>query len=298
MQPMNISSRRLATYCMLLLVLTILNPCLSKETESLNAYIAPPHKTVFDQFNAMVFGDVSLAKVAFRGAIAVQGKAEITDFEIAGEKTCDKDKKMVVVAQSLSARMGSVNGGYCVVGRGSSIHHTVRMPCSNRVEQFDPIHNGDIEFEELRRSMLSEAGKMCVHRATATTKVENDTMKFEAGDNGYSCYTFFKVTTDELRLINRWVNDGKDYYRNIVIVISGLRTEFRDFRMDGFNPRRTLIVFCAVYGTFGFYNAKIFGSMIAPTAHFITMGLILNGSIIAGNMRGSLASLNAPYVIC
>ncbi|PXF49806.1 hypothetical protein BWQ96_00458 [Gracilariopsis chorda] len=270
----------------------------SDETESINAYIAAAHERIFKQFNVLVLGDLSVAKAAFRGAIAVQGKAELADFDVGSDLGCDKDFRAVTVGKTLNARMGSVNGGYTVVGRGSKVHHSVSMKCSNRVEQYDSVHNGDVEFSEVRRSVLREAAEMCVSTPTGTVESANETLRFVPGEKGFSCYTFFKVSTDDLRLVQRWEYAGDDYYRNIVIVVSGLRSEFRDLRMHGFNPRRTLIVFCAVYGSFELYNAKVQASVLAPTASITTMDSIVNGSLIIGALRGSLATLNVPYVTC
>lgn len=268
------------------------------ETESINAYIAATHERMLKQFNVMVFGDLSVAKAAFRGAIAVQGRAEVADFDIGGDLGCDKDVRAITVGKALIARMGSVNGGYTIVGRGSKVHHSVRMKCSNRVEQYDAVHNGDVEFAEVRRSVLRETAELCVSAATGTVENANDTLRFVPGEGGFSCYTVFKLNTEQLRLVRRWQYAGDDYYRNVVIVVSGLRSELRDLRMTGFNPRRTLIVLCAVYGSLELYNARVQASVLAPTASLTTMDSIVNGSLIVGALRGSLATLNLPYVTC
>lgn len=281
-----------------LLHLLTLPTSIRADSESIQAYIPATHKSLYSSYNAIVFGDVSLARAAIRGPLAVQGKADLADFDIAAHGDCDKDNRALVVGGTLNARMGAINSGYTVVGRRSSIHHTVRLTCTNRVEQYDPLRNGDLEFPELRANVLKETGEMCIKEPTAQVELANATIKFIAGDKGFSCYTFFRVTTDELRLVNRWEYHSDDYYRNIVIVVSGSKTDFRDFEMDGFNSKRTLVVFCAVYGSFGVYDAKIHGSILAPTASFTTSNAIINGSIIVGNLRGSLATLNTPYVTC
>lgn len=267
--------------------------------ESINAYIPAHHKVMFDEYNAMVFGDLSVAKAAFRGALAVQRKAEMSDFDIAADKTCDNDVRSLVVGGSLTARSGTVHNGYTVVGRWSRIHHSVRLPCTNRVERHDPMRNGDIDFDEARRALSREAARMCLTKPTGTITVENSTMIFQPeAEETFSCYTYFLVKTTDLRLITVWQYNGEDYYRNVVITVSGSRAEFRNFRMLGFNPKRTLIVFCTVYGSYTVADAKLHASIFAPTASLSTMNAIINGSIIVGNLRGSIATLNMPYVTC
>lgn len=282
------------------LLLCLLLPCLTRgePTESVDAYIPAAHKELFTQFNVVIFGDVSLARAAVKGPLAVMGKAELADFDVAGTGDCDKDARSLVVAGALTARMGAVNSGYTVVGRRSRIDHSVRMTCTKRVEQYDPLRNGDLEFDIMRVKVLRETGNMCVTTPTGEVENVNGTLRFLPGEPGYSCYTFFKVKTDDLRLINKWEYAGDNFFRNIVIVVSGLKVDFRDFVMEGFNSRRTLIVFCAVYGSFGLYNAKLHGSLLAPTASFTTRNAIINGSLIAGNLRGSLATLNTAYITC
>lgn len=268
------------------------------DSETIDAYIPATHKTLYSSYNALVFGDASLARAAIRGPLAIQSKADLADFDVAAHGDCDKDNRALVVGGTLTARMGAINSGYTVVGRRSSIHHTVRLTCTNRVEQYDPARNGDIDFVEMRNNVLRETGKMCVEDPTGEVEVVNSTMKFTLGETGFSCYTYFKVTTEDLRLVNRWEYAGDDFFRNIVIVVSGVKMDLKDFQMEGFNARRTLVVFCAVYGSFGVYNAKIHGSILAPTASFTTSNAIFNGSIIVGSLRGSLATLNTPYVTC
>lgn len=269
-------------------------------SDSLNAFIPTTHKSLYDSYNALAFGDVSLARAAIRGALAVQYKADLADFDIAAHGDCDHDRRALIVGGSLTARMGAINSGYAVVGRRSSIHHTVRLTCTSRVEQYDPVRNGDMEFEEMRREVLKEMGGICVKDADGEVEVVNGTMKFKVGDEEtFGCYKYFKVTTEDMRVTNRWeMMDGKAKGQNIVIVVSGKEVEMRDFEMTGFNSKRTLIAFCAVYGKFGVYNAKIHGSVLAPTASFTTSNAIFNGSLIVGNLRGSLATLNTPYVTC
>lgn len=279
-------------------LLTLLLLPLLAANESLNAYIPATHKRLFESFNTLIFGEITGAKLAIRGALGVSGNAEIADFDIGGDGQCNREKRMITVKKSLTARMGSIHNGYTVVGKGSKIHHSVRMTCTNRVEAHDPHRNGDIDFEEMHTGVIREVSEMCVTEPTGAVETDNSTMKFDPGEKGYSCYTFFRITTNDLRLVNRWEYVGDDFYRNIVVVVSGLKAEFRDFQMIGFNPRRTLVVFCAVYGSFGLYNAKIQGSLLAPTASFTSLGTIVNGSIITGGMRGSFVTLNVPYVTC
>lgn len=283
----------------LMLMLTLLPRSMqAMSDESLNAYIPATHKRVFEEYNALILGDISVAKAAFRGALAVQGKADLADFDIAGDKACNKDVRSVVVGRMLTARMGSINNGYTVVGRGSNIHHSVTMNCTNRVERHDPVRNDDIDFKPVRVSLIRETADFCMTTSGGTVISENSTMKFDPGEKGFSCYTVFQVTTSDLRLVDLWKYIGDDFYRNVVIVVTGLRADFRNFRMEGFNPRRTLIVFCAVYGSYGLYNAKFHASILAPTSAFTTMEAIINGSVVLGSLRGSIATLNVPYVTC
>lgn len=283
-----------------LLLLCVLLPLLtqSEPSESVGAYIPASHTQLYNEFNAIIFGDVSLARAAVKGPLAVMGKANLADFDIAGNGDCDKDTRSLVVGGALTARMGAVNSGYTVVGRRSRIDHSVRMTCTSRVEQYDPHRNGDLEFDTMRVNVLRETGDMCVTNPTGEVENVNGTLRFSPGEPGFSCYTYFKVKTDDLRLVNKWEYASDDTFRNIVVVVSGLRVDFRDFVMEGFNAKRTLIVFCAVYGSFGFYNAKLHGSVLAPTASFTTSNTVINGSIIAGNLRGSLATLRTAYITC
>lgn len=266
--------------------------------ESLNAYIPALHKRMYEEYNVLVLGDLSVTKAAFRGSLAVQGKADLADFDIAGDKMCNPDVRALVVGGALAARMGSINNGYAVVGRRSNIHHSVRMNCTNRVEQYDPVRNEDLDFPAVRIDLIRELSDLCASTGSGTVETVNETMTFDPGEIGYSCYSVFNVSTADMRLIHMWKFAGTDFYRNVIIVVSGLRSDFRDFRMEGFNPRRTLIVFCAVYGSFGLYNARFHGSLFAPTSSFTSMETIVNGSIIAASLRGSIATLNVPYVTC
>lgn len=283
-----------------LLALCLTSACLATadDSQSLNAFIPAAHKIVFDKFNVAVFGDLSVAKAAFRGTLAVHGKADLADFDIAASRTCSNDARALVSSGRVVARMGAVRNGYLVVGARSNLHHTVQTPCSNRVERFDPRRNGDPDLVQLRSDVIRESADLCVTSTGGTTETANDTMRFTPDDKGFSCYTFFKVHVDDLRLVRTWEYTGKDYYRNIVIVVTGLRADFRDLRMSGFNPRRTLIVFCAVYGSFGFYNARVHASILGPASSFTAMDSIFNGSLIVGGLRGSLATIDTPYVTC
>lgn len=266
--------------------------------ETLNAYITAVHKRVFDDFNVAIFGDLSVTKAAFRGAIGVQERATLADFDIGGDFACDPDRRSVVAGQTLSARLGAINGGYIVAGRGSSIHHTVKLSCSNRVERYDVIRNGDLDFSSVRSLLLKEAAEYCINAPSENVRVENETMIFQAGERNFSCYTSFRISTTDLRLIKTWKLESDDEYRNIIIAVSGTKAEFREFQMIGFNPRRTLIVLCSVYSTFSMFNAKVQGSLLGPTSSFTTMETVINGSAILGSLRGSLATLNVPYITC
>lgn len=290
------------TFALILVVLSSTWRCSAAQVsagETLNAYIKATHKRVFDEFNVAIFGDLSVTKAAFRGAIGVQERATLADFDVGGDFACDPDRRSMVVGRTLSARMGAIHGGYIVAGRGSSIHHTVKLSCSNRVERYDVVRNGDVDFDSVRRLLLKESAEYCVNTAPAeNVRVENETMIFQAGERGVSCYTSFRVSTADLRLIKTWRLESDDHYRNIIVVLSGSKAEFRDFQMIGFNPRRTLIVLCSIYSSFSLFNAKIQGSIMGPTSMFTTMETIINGSVIMGGLRGSIATLNVPYITC
>lgn len=246
----------------------------------------------------MVFGDVSVSKAAFRGSLAIQGHANIADFDIGADKTCDDNTRSLLVGNSLKARSGTINNGYTVVGRGSSIHHSVSMPCTNRIERYSVLRNGDIDFDDLKLNLMKEASKICSTTPTGSTNVENSTLVFNVIKTGFSCYTYFRVTSNDLRLIDTWKYSGTDYYRNNIILVSGTRIDFKEFRMIGFNPRRTLIIFCAVYSSISIIDAKFHASIFSPSATLTTSNAIINGSIIVGGLRGSLATLNIPYATC
>lgn len=267
--------------------------------ETLNAYISAMHKRVFDDFNVAIFGDLSVTKAAFRGAVGVQESATLADFDVGADFACDPDRRSVVAGRSLSARMGSIHGGYIVAGRGSSIHHTVTLSCTNRVERYDVVRNGDLDFSSVRSLLLKEATEYCINTPVAdNVRVENETVVFHTGQRNFSCYSSFRVAAADLRLIKIWKLESDDAYQNVVIVVTGTKAEFRDFQMIGFNPRRTLIIFCSIYSTFSTFNARIQGSILGPTSSFTTMETIINGSVILGNLRGSLATLNVPYITC
>lgn len=290
--PVPIQTERMTLLALLLLILLPQARC---ET-SLHAFIAAAHKTAFDSFNVLVLGDLSVAKAAFRGPLAVQGRADLSDFDISLSRSCNRDNRAVTVGGSLSARMGTIHGGYTVLGKGSSVHHSVKMECTSRVERYDPLRNGDMEFGPMRERLIRENAEMCVSKSLPVEPV-NETMTFRQEGETFSCYDYFRVKTADLRLVQKWVYEG-DYDRNVVIMVSGLRHEFREFRMLGFNPKKTLVVFCAIYGNFGLYNTRFSGSLMGPTSSFVTMDTIVNGSLIVGALRGSMASLDVPYHTC
>lgn len=228
----------------------------------------------------------------------MEKSAEIANFDIGRDIPCDKNKPSVIVAGKLTARMGTISGGYLVLGRSSELQQTVKLPCTTRVENHDSIRNGDIDFAELRPFLLHESMNYCLKTDGDRVNVTGDSIIFTPNEHSYSCQSFYQVYPDQVRLARRFVNNGTDYYRNVVIAISGMRVELRDFRMEGFNPRRTLLVYCGNYGDFGWYNARISASVFAVTSSFTAMDSIVNGSIIAGGLRGSLATMNVPYVTC
>ncbi|KAI0564025.1 hypothetical protein FGB62_31g111 [Gracilaria domingensis] len=54
---------------------------------------------MFEQYNSLLFDDISVAKAKFRGAIAMHGKAELADFDVGADKMCDKNRRAVRVGQ-------------------------------------------------------------------------------------------------------------------------------------------------------------------------------------------------------
>lgn len=266
--------------------------------ESINAYIPSKHKVLFDDFNAIIFGDASLAKAAFRGSLAVEGKANIADFDIGFDQPCDLDKRALLSAGPLNLRSGTLHNGYLVMGRNSQVHHTVKTPCTNRVERFSTTRNNDLDFVYARQGVVSETAQLCAAQANSNFTITNSTMSFHPGTPGFNCYSTFKVSANDLRLIDTWKYEGDDFYRNLIITVSGRKNEFREFRMLGFNPRRTLVVFCAMYGMVSIADAKFHSSILAPSNTFTMSNAIINGSIIVGGLRGSVATLNIPYVTC
>lgn len=295
--------RRLPRWCLAALCALLCasqhTRALAAEKESLNAYIPAAHKTLYEEYNLLVLGDLSVAKTAVRGAVAVSGRTQIEDFDFAADKKpCNKESRALTVGGVLAARMGSINNGYTVAGKGSKIHHSVRMACTNRVERYSAGKGAHIDFSEVRTSLIKESGDLCVTPESGTVETVNETMIFTPIEGSFSCYSVFKVQADAMAQVNKWKYGGGDFYRNIVINVVGKLAAFREFRMVGFNPRRTLISFCATYGKFDLINARIHANVLAPTASFTATETVINGSVIVGDLRGTLAILNVPYVTC
>lgn len=287
----------------LLLALLVLSgvpaPTAANFAESpLSGILPAQHKRIFDEYNAFILGDLSVARTVFKGSVAAKGDANLNDFDIGASKTCDADSRSLVVAGSLTARAGAIHNGYTVFGRRSSIDYTVRMPCSTRVERYDVKRNGDIDFDAVKRAVLHEGVRTCLVEPTGNVTVANGTMEFDPGEKGYSCYTHFAVPSSELRLTREWRYVGDDFYRNLIITVRGSKLELKDLAMVGFNPRRTLVVFCAILGSQTLLNVRLEASVMAATSALTTTDALVNGSIIAGSLRGSIAAMNAPYVTC
>lgn len=270
----------------------------AQHEESIHSFVTAAHKRMFDQTNLMVFGNLRLAKSAVKGTVAVTGSASLEDFEFAGDKNCDVKTRALTVVGGLNARMGSINNGYTVAGRRSDISRTVRMPCSQKVVPYNPQKLSIIPYEDLQFSLIKESGDMCVSATSGEVQMENETMKFVPANNSYSCYTVFEVNPDDLRLIKRWEYTGEDPERNVIISVKGKRASMRDFAMIGFNAKRTLLLFCSSYGIFEFFNSRIHASVFAPLTTFTVMDTIVNGSMITGPLRGTLAVLKTPYLTC
>ncbi|CAN8069129.1 unnamed protein product [Agarophyton chilense] len=292
---------------------------LGDDNESLHAYIAATHQTLFAQFSALVFGDATVAKAAFRGALAVQGRAELSHFDIGADQTCDVTRPTLLVRGALVARAGALHGGHAVVGARSRLHHSVQRTCSQRVEAYDAVHTAaHLDFDAARRAVLRETAELCVAHSSGHVTLRNDTLLLtpRSRARSVSCYALFHVRAADLRLARRWrllsprdddddQDDddqqrwgGRSAFRNVVLVVSGMRAELRDVRMRAFNARRTLLVFCAVYGTLDMYNVKLRASVLAPTASLTAMDSVVNGSLVVGGLRGSLAALHAAYATC
>lgn len=263
--------------------------------QSMHAFVPTLHKKLFDQANLMVFGDLRLARSAVRGNVAVTGSAEIEDFDFGSAKNCDDKSPSLTVVGSLTARMGNINNGYVIAGRGSTINHSVKMSCTKRVDD-----SGKAEvppYDDLSISLNRETADLCVASASGTTEVVNGTMLFTPGESS-SCYSTFSLETDDLRLISGWRYAGKDYYRNLIISVVGRYATFRNFRMTDFNPRRTLIIFCSSYGKFEFFDSRFQASILAPATHLTVMDTVVNGSMICSSLRGTIAVLRNPYNTC
>lgn len=54
----------------------------------------------------------------------------------------------------------------------------------------------------------------------------------------------------------------------------------------------------AIYGQVTIEDSKLHASILAPTTTLTVSNAIINGSIIVGALRGSVATLNIPYVTC
>lgn len=268
--------------------------------QSLDAFVPAAHKTVFESHNLLVLGDLNLAKSSVEGSLGVSGRAQVEEFEINKGRRCNKYMPAVTVGGAFLASMGSVNNGFAIVGRGSKISHNVRMSCTSRVESYDPLKQKIRSFEEHRESLIKESGDVCVNPVSGDVQLdsENGVMRLIPGNSTYSCYSVFKTSVDALASVRRLELAASSSERNVLIIVTGKSATFRDFAMVNFNPERTLLTFCAVYGHIEVFNGRLHGSIFAPTTEFTFMSSVVNGSMISGGLRGKVALLNRPYYTC
>lgn len=68
--------------------------------------------------------------------------------------------------------------------------------------------------------------------------------------------------------------------------------------MFEFNAIRTIIVFCAICGMVSIADTKLQSSILPPSNTFTMPRVIINGSIIVGDLKSFVAKFNIPYVTC
>lgn len=290
---------------LILAISILLTPSSAQHEHSLDAFVPAAHKTVFASFNLLTLGDANLASSSIAGRVAIGGTGELHDFSINGSPFaaagCNKYAPALVAEGRVAAAMGSINNGYAITGRSSKIAHSVRMTCSSRVENYNPPLQNIRSFEEYREGLIRESGQVCFNRVSGVVGTEGasgEIMTLTPGDVNFSCYSVFKTSVSALAKIQRLEFRGNDTERNVLLNISGKSAALRDFAMVGFNPLRTLITFCGIQGHVELFNARMHGSIFAPTTQFTVMGSVLNGSLIAGHIRGKVAILDQPYSTC
>lgn len=270
--------------------------------DSMNAFLPAAHKTVFDTSSLFVLGSIDLAKSAVKGPVSVSGNADLNEFEFNADRPCNKHMRALTVAGRLQARMGSINNGYTVAGSGSKVQHNVRMSCTSRVEAYNPRKLMIESFEDQRESLIREHGDVCVSPPTGLVELSEDgtTLKFTPSNDTYSCYSVFRLETRDLETVTLDTLEylGKDKTQNVVLLLIGKRLSMRNMKMVGFNPRRTLLSFCSVYGKVEIHNSRIQGAVLAPTTYFTFMDSVVNGSMVTADVRGKLAVLDQSYVTC
>jgi choice-of-anchor A domain-containing protein len=273
---------------------------IAQHKESINAFIPAAHKTIFDAHNLFVLGDFNAAKSAIKGSVAVQGKAVLEEFDINANSQCNKDIRALTVGGRLNARMGAIHNGFTVAGRGSRIQHNVRMSCSSRVARYDPDALKIISFDEHRESLIKETGDICVSPVSSAVQVDKaaSVIRFVPGNATYSCYAVFEVAANDLSGIKKWEFTGTDREQNVLINVKGKYSSIRDMSMVNFNAQRTLLTFCSIYGETEVFNSRLQASILAPTTSFTIMDSVLNGSMVAGDVRGKMAILNERYITC
>lgn len=288
--------------CAILVLCIAVHPAaiFAQHEQSLDAFVPAAHKTVFESHNLLVLGNLNLAKSSVQGPVAVSGRAQLEEFDINSAGSCNEKNRALTVGGRLSASMGAIRNGYTVVGRGSRLKHNVQLACSSRVERYDARRLRIRDFEEHRTSLIKESGDICVNPVSGSVEKDltNSVYRFTPGNTTYSCYTVFSVSVGELASIRMFEFMGSNKDQNVLILLTGKYTTLRDFSMVGFNPVRTLLVFCSVYGHIELFNARIHASILAPTTEFTSMGTVMNGSLIASGLRGKIAVLYQPYVTC
>ncbi len=290
----------LARIALCLLPVLLIAPAAAEggHDKSLHSYVTAAHKTAFDGFSLLVYGTLNLARSAVHGAVGVTRSASLEEFDFARELDCNASRPALTVIGTLVARMGTINNGHVLAGRGSRISHSVRRGCSQLVGRYDSYKRGAFPYEETGISLIKDSGHNCAFPVSGSVEISNSTMVFKPSKATYSCYSVFDVHADDLRLVRDWHFAGTDPSRNLIINISGRRAVMKDFKMVGFNAERTMINFCSTYGRFQFFNARIHGSILAPTTYFTMMDTIVNGSMITSSLRGQIVVMRRPYYPC
>lgn len=283
------------TTLLIICLFVTLSRCEVGHETSLQSYVSTAHKRAFDSWSLLSYGSVRLAKSAIRGRVAVQGGAQLEEFDIGRDLTqCEPSEVVLSTTGQLQASMGAVHNGHIRGGRGSRVSHSVSRACSTSVER--ATNAG--ELAELERALLRDTRETCELASTATMDKQNATHAvFRPATGTYSCYSVFQVSSDDLVGAKEWRYEGSPE-RNLIITIKGRRATVRDFAMRGFNAARTLIVFCGMYGNYQLLNTRIHSSILGPTTSFTAMESIVNGSVVTGSLRGKVVILRNEYTPC